>query len=156
MVAVKGDGKSSPSAEAATPDAPHIRLGLAEWSKIGGLLLAGALSFAGWLWGLSSTVAVHDGDIVAIKEAAKERATADAELRRDVATLLRRVDVLLDRAERADRRPPGGPASEPPPAAPVPTPEELRREVEQLLRRLDQRERGAERPEPAEAPEPKP
>lgn len=149
---MRGDGKSSPSAEDA---APHIRLGLAEWGKIAGLLLAGALSFAGWLWGLSGTVATHDGDITAIKEAAKERAASDAELRRDVATLLRRVDVLLDRAERADRRPPGGPASEPPPAAPVPSPEEVRREIGDLLRRLDQRDRVQGEPEPAEAPEPK-
>lgn len=79
---------------------------------------------------------------LALLDARAARAETDVAelqaLRSDVAALTTRVSVLLDRMER---RPPGAPSSEPPPAEPVPSPEELRTDVQEILRRLDRIER---------------
>ena len=159
---MNSDGGSSPSGVG-----PHLRLGWRDVGKIAGPLLAGLLALGGWLWSASTTWATDKTEAKAshahlvyrvdkIEEGDRKRDGDAAEYRKLTQTLVERVTVLVTQEEERRRVQPrgGGPASEPPPAAPVPTPEELRREVEQLLRRLDQRERGGgeKMPEPADAP----
>lgn len=97
-------------------------------------IVMGIATVFGWLDGRYASSA----RVEAVEIAAQKREASDATLRADVASLITRVTVLLD---RSDRRPPGAPSAEPPPAPPPPDTEQVQRDVRDLLERLERLER---------------